>query len=286
MKYAITGSTGKFGGQAIQTLLESVDASEIVALARNEEKAKKVLPEGVEIRPGSYEDVDALTESLKDVDKLLFISSQPGQETPRVEQHKNVVTAAKNAGVKYIAYASFPRATEQTVPLAEDHVQTEKMIADAGIEHSFLRNNWYLENEMSFLAAGKADKPFIYSAGNGRVGWALEREYAEAAAKVLLLDSPKDIYELAGPAVTYGDLAVALQNATGNQFEIKQVSDGEYKQSALDSGMDEGTAELLTNFQTWIHDGTLDEDTTELTEVLGHALPSLEESVKEVISKI
>lgn len=286
MKYAITGSTGQFGTQAIQTLLEKVDVKDIVALARNEDKAKKVLPAGIEIRPGSYEDADQLATSLEGVDRLLFISSQPGQATPRLEQHKNVVTAAKKANVKFIAYTSFPRAAEQTVPLAQDHIETEKLIKNSGIAYSFLRNDWYLENEMGFIAGAKANKPFIYSAGDGKTGWALEREYAEAAAKVLLSDDPKKIYEFAGPAVTYDDLAKALQVATGNNFEVKSVSDAEFKQASLDSGMDEATSDMMTSFQTWIHDGTLDSNSNDLPEVLGHELPSLVDSAKEVLAKI
>ncbi|KRL73772.1 hypothetical protein FC09_GL000556 [Lactobacillus delbrueckii subsp. indicus DSM 15996] len=46
------------------------------------------------------------------VDKLLFISSLPGGAVTRADQHKNVVEAAKNAGVGYVAYTSFPKASE------------------------------------------------------------------------------------------------------------------------------------------------------------------------------
>ncbi len=285
MKYAITGSTGKFGRTAIETLLKEVDASDIIALARNEEKAKKVLPEGIEIRLGSYEDEETLATSLQGVDRLLFISSQPGGSTPRLTQHTNVINAAKEAGVKFIAYTSFPQVDQATAPLADDHKATEKLIKDSGIDYSFLRNNWYLENDLGVITAGNEGKPFIYSAGNGKAGWALERLYAEAAAKILVLPEPKKIYEFAGPSVTYADIAAAVKEATGKEFEVDSISDEEYSKGLIDSGMDEGTAQVITSLQTLIHDGNLEENTTDLPDVLERPLPSLVDSIKEVLSK-
>ena len=147
MKYAITTATGKFGRVAVQHLAELVPVNDIIALARNVDKAKTLLPEGIDIRPGDYTNVTELTQSLAGVDRLLFISSQPGDVVSRGQQHLNVVEAAKAAGVGYIAYTSFPHADQATAILATDHQTTETAILESGIAHSFLRNNWYLENE-------------------------------------------------------------------------------------------------------------------------------------------
>ncbi|MQS52816.1 SDR family oxidoreductase [Companilactobacillus mishanensis] len=285
MKYAITGSTGKFGRKAIEILLKEVDASDIVALARNEEKAKKLLPAGIDIRPGSYEDERVLAESLKGVDRLLFISSQPGGATPRLQQHTNVINAAKAAGVKYIAYTSFADVDHATASLADDHKATEKLIKESGLDYSFLRNNWYIENDMGVISAGAAGKPFVYAAGNGRAGWALERLYAEAAAKVITLDSPKNVYEFGGQMVTYADLAQAVKDATGKEFEVDSISTEQYSKNLQETGMDQATADFIAGMQTLIQDGNLDVPSTDLPDALGYALPSLEDSVKEALSK-
>ncbi|ABJ57731.1 Predicted nucleoside-diphosphate-sugar epimerase [Lactobacillus delbrueckii subsp. bulgaricus ATCC BAA-365] len=107
-----------------------------------------------------------------------------------------MVEAAKNAGVGYVAYTSFPKASESDNWLAADHKLTEKLLKESGLKHSFLRNNWYLENEMTFLAPGPVNR--IYWANNF-AGWAPESEYAAAAVKVLTSDDPKEVYEFAGP---------------------------------------------------------------------------------------
>ena len=133
------------------------------------------MPAGIEIRQADYGDEAAVEKALAGVDKLLFISSQPGGAVTRADQHKNVVEAAKNAGVGYVTYTSFPKASESDNWLAADHKLTEKLLKESGLKHSFLRNNWYLENEMTFLALGPANR--IYWANNF-AGWAPESEYA------------------------------------------------------------------------------------------------------------
>ncbi|MCX2581537.1 hypothetical protein OQ641_27055, partial [Klebsiella pneumoniae] len=59
------------------------------------------------------------------VDKLLLISSsEVGQ---RAVQHRNVINAAKAAGVKFIAYTSLLHADTSPLGLAAEHIETEQM---------------------------------------------------------------------------------------------------------------------------------------------------------------
>lgn len=283
MKYAITMVTGKFGKNAINYLMKLVDHKDIIALARNVDKAKAELPEDIEVRPGDYTNKEQLVESLKDVDKLLFISSQPGGEVSRLQQHKNVVTAAKKAGVKYIAYTSFPHADKADNFLSKDHTATELYIKEMGIDRSFLRNNWYLENELATLKAANNGGTFVYAAGNGKVGWALEKEYAEGAVKVLTMDKPKEIYEFAGKSRSYNDLANALKKVAANDFSVKDVSLDEYKEGMQKADLPAAVAKVVTDIQALIKAGELQEDTDDLPDVLGHPLTSIEDALRETL---
>jgi len=285
MKIAITGATGNFGRAAIQMLSQQVAVSDLIALARNTDKAQQLLPAGIEIRPASYEDVDQLTASLAGVDRLLFVSSQPGAAMPRLEQHRNVVKAAQAAGVKLIAYTSFPHADTATTPLAVDHRETEALITATGIQHIFLRNNWYLENEMGAIQGAQANQPFYYSAADGQAGWALERDYAEAAANAVLLDQPEEVYELAGAIATYPELAQALQMVTGHDFTINAVNDADYQAGLVAAGLDEGTAGFATMVQQLIRDGNLAAGSADLPTLLGRPLPSLTVALQEIIDR-
>jgi len=52
------------------------------------------------------------------------------------------------------------------------HRAIEEAIQKTGIPYSFLRNNWYIENEMGVIQDVLAGAPLVISAGAGKVGWA------------------------------------------------------------------------------------------------------------------
>lgn len=141
---AITGATGQLGALAVEELLKTVKASELVAIVRNPAKADALAQKGVVVRQADYGDQAALTAALSGVEKLLLVSSsEVGQ---RAAQHRNVINAAKAAGVKFIAYTSLLHADKSPLGLHVEHVETEKMLADSGIPYALLRNGWYTEN--------------------------------------------------------------------------------------------------------------------------------------------
>lgn len=282
MKYAVTAATGNFGQTAVKELNQLVGAENVVVIARNEEKAHKLFPNN-DFREGNYDDKTSMIEAFKGIDKVLFVSSQPGGPVDRATAQKNVVDALKEDGVEFVVYTSFPHAQTSTSALASDHRATENAIKDAGIAHAFLRNNWYLQNEMGFIQNGAANRDALYWANN-RAGWALESDYAEAAAKVLVNDNPQEVYELAGESLTYDELGQAVKEATGNDFAIKQVSSDEYAKSLENAGLDQGTAALFTSFQEPINDGSLAEETDDLAKALGRPVIPIVDAIKTLLA--
>ena len=140
---AITGATGQLGHYVIESLMKTVPASQIVAIVRNPAKAQSLTAQGITVRQADYGDEAALTSALQGVEKLLLISSsEVGQRAP---QHRNVINAAKAADVKFIAYTSLLHADKSPLGLADEHIETEKMLADSGIVYTLLRNGWYTE---------------------------------------------------------------------------------------------------------------------------------------------
>lgn len=283
MKYAVTAATGNLGQAAVKELNKLVGAENVIVIARNTDKATKLFLNN-EVRHGDYEDKSSMIDALKEIDRVLFISSQPSGKVDRATAHANVVDALKENNIKFVAYTSFPDAQNSTTPLATDHRLTENAIKEAGIDHSFLRDNWYLENEIGFLQSGAANHDALYWA-NDKAGWALERDYAEGAAKVLTSEDPREIYEFAGKTRTYDELGKALQEATGNHFAIKQISHDDYVKSLEEAGLDTPTAELFASFQAPIDSGSLNKESNDLEEVLGHPVTPLVDAIKEVLAR-
>jgi len=281
MKYLVTGATGGFGSYALDFLKESVPTADIYALVRSEEKGAALKEAGLNIRIGDYADKDSMKHALEGIDRLLFVSGAPGN---RQEEHANVVEAAKEAGVAYIAYTSFAGADKATSPLAADHIFTERLIEKSGIAHTFLRNNWYLENEMPIAGAALNNGKFVYAAENGKTGWALKREYAEVAAKALAGAEYPAILELSGKPVSYDVLAEALKKATGKDFEVVRSDDQGFIDNLVGSGMPQPVAEMFLSFQYDIKNDQLDVVSDDFERALGRPLVSLEAGFKELLA--
>ncbi|APR29221.1 NAD(P)-dependent oxidoreductase [Pediococcus acidilactici] len=283
MNILVTGATGNFGGYALKVLQDLVPEDNLYGLARTEEKGAKLKEAGIKVRIGDYTDSASLQKAFEGIDRLLFVSSTTDGD--RQAQHRDVVEAAKAAGVGYIAYTSFGKATESTSPLAADHRFTEQLIEESGIAHTFLRNNWYLENEAAFLAAGAKGGKFIYAGGNGQAGWALRREYAEVAARAVSgkFDFPK-ILELGGSLRTYEDLGAALRGATGKDLEVISASEATAAKNLVENaGVPQNVAELLVSFQQIVKSGALAVQPDDFEKYLGKPLTPMVDAIKEVL---
>lgn len=163
---AITGATGQLGQHVIENLLKTTPASHLVAIVRNPKKAAPLSQRGIAVRLADYANEAALTTALQGVDKLLLISSsEVGQRTA---QHRNVIQAAITAKVKFIAYTSLLHADKSPLALADEHIETEKMLAESGIPHTLLRNGWYTENYLASVPAALKHGVFIGAAGKGK----------------------------------------------------------------------------------------------------------------------
>src|SRR5690606_1049842 len=116
-----------------------------------------------------------------------------------------------------------------TLSLAEVHRATEAAIRETGIPYCFLRNNWYLENELGTIEAVRAGAPWLSAAGSGKVGWAPRRDYAEAAAAVLAGKGDENaVYELSGKPITYDELAAAVSELLGREVQVQHVDDAAF----------------------------------------------------------
>lgn len=280
---AITGATGQLGALAVEELLKTVKASEIVAIVRNPAKADALAQKGVIVRQADYGDQAALTAALAGVDKLLLVSSsEVGQ---RAVQHRNVINAAKAAGVKFIAYTSLLHADKSPLGLHVEHVETEKMLADSGIPYALLRNGWYSENYLASAPAALEHGVFIGAAGEGKIASATRADYAAAAARVISTDGHAGkVYELAGDnAWTLSELAAELSKQSGKPVVYQNLSEADFAGALKGVGLPEVFANLLADSDIGASKGGLFDDSHTLSKLIGRPTTPLAESVKDIL---
>ena len=200
------------------------------------------------MRQGDFDCPETLDIAFTGIDRLLIISADGDNET-RIRQHGNAIDAAKRAGVKFIAYTSLANAAESKNFLAPTHQASEEAILETGIPYSFLRNNWYLENEISSIQGVLAGAPWVTSAGNGKVGWALRQDYAEAIANVMAGSGHENtIYELSGKLLTQEQLASALGAVLDKNIPVQQVDDAAYADIMKAAGVPDFVIPILEVF--------------------------------------
>ena len=280
---AITGATGQLGQHVIESLLKTVPASQIVAIVRNPAKATALSQQGITVRQADYSDEAAFTTALQGIDKLLLISSsEVGQRAP---QHRNVINAAKAAHVKFIAYTSLLHADTSPLGLADEHVATEKMLAESGIAYALLRNGWYTENYLASAPAALEHGVFIGAAGEGKIASATRADYAAAAARVISEDGHAGkTYELAGDAGwTLSQLAAELAKQSGKKVVYQNLSEADFAAALKGVGLPAGLADMLADSDTGASKGGLFDDSHTLSKLIGRPTTSLADSVKGIL---
>lgn len=270
-KLFVTGATGQLGRLVIDALLERVPASAIVAGVRDpaKEAAAAIRDKGIEVRVADYARPETLVRALAGVDRLLLISgSEIGK---RKEQHRNVIAAAKEAGVGLIAYTSILHADTSPLFLAGEHRATEAALAEAGVPFVLLRNSWYTEVFTWRLPLAMKLGTFMGAAGDGRVSSAARADYAKAAATVLAGDGQAGrIYELAGDAsFTLAELVGVVAEASGKPLSYDDMTPEDFKAAVAKAGVPEMFAMILSDTDAGIAKGALFDDGGELARLIG-----------------
>lgn len=102
LKYLITGATGGLGKQVLDYFVDHVPASEFAAASSRASNRARFEGRGIAFRHVDYDDEESLDSGLRDVENLLFVSSNTFDNERRDKQHRRLIDAAKRAGVNHV----------------------------------------------------------------------------------------------------------------------------------------------------------------------------------------
>lgn len=281
---AVTGATGQLGRLVLSHLLTSVPADQLVAIARDPSKAADLAERGVTVREGDYDRPDTLGPALEGVDRLLLISgSEVGQ---RARQHAAVIDAAKAAGVGFIAYTSILHADTSDISLAEEHRQTEALLAESGSPYALLRNGWYTENYTGSIGAAVEHGAVIGSAGDAHVAPATRADFAEAAAAVISADEPPAgrTFELAGERFTMSEYAAEIARQSGEEVVYQDLPEEAYREALVQAGLPAPMAATIAQADAAAREGALDDQSGDLESLLGRPPTPMKEAVAAALA--
>lgn len=231
-KLLLTGVDGNLGSQAAEYLLELEPVDNLIFCGYSEAALQKYADMGVETHVTNFNFSEGLQEAFAGADRLALIS-MPFVGAKRQNAHKNVVDAAKAAGVKQVIYTSLVNAGDETNPSVEkkDHIYTENYIKESGLDYIFLRNSQYAEAMITnYFTYVKLDGVLKNNQGDGKMAYISRKDCAKAVAYALHRGAEYDhaTLNINGPELMTISQFIAYGNqGTGNQVSYQEITDEE-----------------------------------------------------------
>lgn len=282
----ITGASGNLGNTVIENLLKQVTASKIAGLFRNEDKAKSLSEQGVNVRIGDYSNKESLAKAFQGVKKLLLISSS-GDDA--LTDHKNVIDAAKEAGVEHIYYTSGALnrniAVSKLGPLVDSYITIENYIIESGITYTIFQNGLYSETIPFFVGEEVLETGIYLPAGNGKASFATRTDMAEAIANVLASDGHgnKTYITSALPSYSFNEIAEMFSEIAGKTISYTNPSPADYETQLRASGIDEGSIWYAKLLAAIIKNGEYEIFSSDLEKLLGRKPTDLKTYIKQTL---
>jgi NAD(P)H dehydrogenase (quinone) len=286
---AITGATGHLGLATINALLPKVAPTELVAVVRDPQKAASTLPQDVVVRQGNYNAPASLLAAFQGVETVLLISSSELENDARIREHRNVIDAAKQAGVRHLIYTSIVNPSpESAFNASPSHFGTEEYLRASGLAYTVFRNTLYLDIIPMLVGEGTLPSGKLYSsAGDGKVSYGLRAEMGEALANVLASEGHENqVYDIApGPTYSFQDLAATLSEVTGQPVEYVSVSGEEIAAGMRQHQVPEPFVNLLLGMHQAMKNGEFATPSTTFEQLLGRKPTDLKTYLTSVYGK-
>lgn len=239
MCYILTGCDGQLGGRAANNVLKEVPGEQLIFTCPDvsrlsKEKKEAWEKQGVTIKQADYNDKEGMIRAFTGGDRILFISSIINGPK-RVKQHRDVIDACGEAGIKHITYTSFLGANREGYDqyVLEDHKPTEAYLKASGIEYNIMRNNLYAENYLtvSVILAMLSNNVWGTNAGEGKATYIAKDDSGRcAAALVLGKGEPNMDYDLTSLIPTsQRDMCEMIAEKSGINFKFVAMNDDEYR---------------------------------------------------------
>ncbi|HSK72670.1 MAG TPA: NAD(P)H-binding protein [Pyrinomonadaceae bacterium] len=232
-RVTVFGATGMLGQPVVKELVDA--GFEVTAMVRSPEKARKILPESVNLVPGDLKNLADIEEVLKDTEGVylnLAVAPESKQNDfqPEREGLDNVIAGAKKAKVKRIALCSSLVHRYQGMnnfnwwAFDIKHRAVEKVKA-SGIPYAIFYPSSFMENfdkggfkqGNKMMLAGTQKFPMYYIAGS---------DYGKQVAKSFeILGDENREYSVQGLEAFIADEAVKIfvNNYQKEQLKISKT---------------------------------------------------------------
>jgi NAD(P)H dehydrogenase (quinone) len=241
--YAITGITGKVGGELARTLRAA--GQPVRAVVRDAGKGREWAALGCEVAVAAMEDAPALTKAFTGATGVFILpppifDPEPGYKEARAVID-SVVQALKAAKPSKVVSLSTIGADAAQDNLLSQHTVIEAALRTLPMPVTLLRPAWFIDNAAWDVPSAR-DTGLIHSfllPTDKAIPMVAAQEVGQAAARLVQEDwTGKRVVELEGPSrVSPDDLAAAFASAFGKPVRAVPVPRESWEQLFRSQGM-------------------------------------------------
>jgi len=277
----LTGATGRVGSAAAKALARA--SIPFRALVRDPEKVT-FDPGTAEIVQGDLNDPAIVEQALQGVSRALIVMGNHPEQSKLERQFASLAAAA---GVSHLVkVSSMEAAPDATATLPKNHYDTEQHIAALGMNWTFLRPNYYMQNMLMYAGAIARTNSFALPLGTSKTAMIDARDVGEVAAVVLTGEGHVgQAYRLTGPAMMdFHEVAAHMGAVLARPVSYVPQSPeafrdvlGQFIQSAWQL---DAVCELFAEIAA----GSLEEQTSTTADLLGRPAMDLETFTQQFAS--
>jgi NAD(P)H dehydrogenase (quinone) len=276
MSIVITGASGQLGRLSAELVLDRVPASEVILTTRRPEALSDLAKRGATVRQADFDRPETLAEAFAGGENLLLISTDDLGR--RAAQHRAAIEAARDAGVRHVAYTSYLNPVEQNpAVITPSHRDTEWALRESGLAWTALRHAFYAEYQVPVGAQAIATGQLIHNNGDGKTAYVSRGDCAAAAAAVLTTEGHEDkAYDITGPeSFNQGEVAALLSEVSGRPVEAVAVDDEAFIQGLTAADVPEPASREFASYGRAIREGHIDQISGAVENLTGRAPRSL-----------
>lgn len=258
--YVITGATGNTGKVVAQQLLAA--GKPVRVIVRDAAKASDLAELGAEVVVADLKDQHALEQAFRGATGVYFVSPPDLQAQSFIAERKQltqqVIDTLVRAKVEHVVFLSSIGSEQPsgTGPIVTTH-NAEKQLRASGLNATFVRAAYFVENWASVLPAAKHDGvlPAFFPVDT-QIAMVSTQDIGETAARALL-DGPRGIriIELAGPIdLSASDVAASLTELLGREVKPIQAPLAGVVPTFTGFGMSQDIAGLFEQLYSCITD--------------------------------
>jgi uncharacterized protein YbjT (DUF2867 family) len=267
-------TAGKVGSETVRLLRERDVPVRVLVRDPAKATARALAEAGAQIATGDLDAPASIDDAMAGVSAVVLVSpAVPAQEL-------NVVHSAARAGVGHVVKATSKASADSPIARRRWQAEIEAGLAAAGIPHTLLRSNAYMQNVLMLAPAIAATSTFGSSAGQGRTGLVDARDVAAVAAQIAAAPAGHagQTYWLTGPAlVSNYDVAAVLSNLLGRTITYRELTFEESRDAMIRAGVPAQIAEMNAQAFSLTADGDAEWVTEDVPSLLGRPARSFEQ---------